>query len=111
MTHDCLLSRPSTVIRVSTLAAINCFVDVSSESWPIGRLFIVLITPPWPELCTTRASNFKDYFVSWEVARALCGLISPDGYTTTKQFSVVNTFKGIANNISFDVYNALDYDE
>lgn len=57
------------------------------------------------------ALAWEDYFVSWEVARALCGLISPDGYTTTKQFSVVNTFKGIANNISFDVYNALDYDE
>ena len=48
--------------------------------------------------------------VSLDVAKTLCDRICPDGYIT-KQFTVVNAFKGIDDNISFDVYNALNDDE
>ena len=60
--------------------------------------------------CALHDSRFKGRFVSWDVAKTLCYRICPDGYIT-KQFSVVNSFKGIDDNISFDVYNALNDDE
>ena len=60
--------------------------------------------------CALHDSRFKGRFVSWDVAKTLCDRICPDGYIT-KQFTVVNAFKGIDDNISFDVYNALDDDE
>eukprot|EP00956_Cyclotella_meneghiniana_P013584 scaffold19721_cov38-Cyclotella_meneghiniana.AAC.2 len=60
--------------------------------------------------CALHDSRFKGRFVSWDDAKKLCDRICPDGYIT-KQFSVVNAFKGIDDNISFDVYNALNDDE
>eukprot|EP00956_Cyclotella_meneghiniana_P031905 scaffold85518_cov22-Cyclotella_meneghiniana.AAC.2 len=65
-----------------------------------------LLSPP---SAGTRIT-FKGRFVSLDLAKTLCDRICPDGYIT-KQFSVVNAFKGIDDNISFDVCKALDDDD
>eukprot|EP00956_Cyclotella_meneghiniana_P018775 scaffold31604_cov39-Cyclotella_meneghiniana.AAC.7 len=60
--------------------------------------------------CALHDSRFKGRFVSWDLAKTLCDRISPDGFIT-KQFTAVDAFKGIDDNISFDVNNALNDDE
>ena len=57
--------------------------------------------------CALHDPRFKGRYVTWDVARTICDGISPDGFTT-KQFSVTNSFKGVDDDVPFDIYNKVD---